>query len=92
MPQGYTANGNAYKVHLDGFNQSGVPANVSGTAGNNNGTKSARDKFFYSDDDGLLVWLRQGDCKYVFSEQRKQARWACGPNRSRRCACRRSST
>ena len=44
----------------------------SGTAANNNGTKSARDKFFYSDDDGLLVGLRQGDYKYVFSEQRMQ--------------------
>jgi arylsulfatase len=46
--------------------------NVSGTAANNNGTKSARDKFFYSDDDGLLVGYRQGDYKYVFSEQRKE--------------------
>ena len=46
--------------------------NVSGTAGNNNGTKSARDKFFYSDDDGLLVAMRQGDYKYVFSEQRME--------------------
>ena len=45
---------------------------MSGTAANNNGTKSARDKFFYSDDDGLLVGLRQGDYKYVFSEQRKE--------------------
>jgi hypothetical protein len=26
----------------------------------------------YSDDDGLLVALRQGDYKYVFSEQRKE--------------------
>ena len=38
----------------------------------NNGVKSARDKFFYSDDDGLLVGMRQGDYKYVFSEQRKE--------------------
>ena len=36
----------------------------------NNGVKSARDKFFYSDDDGLLVAMRQGDYKYVFAEQR----------------------
>ena len=43
---------------------------VEGTAGNNNGVKSARDKFFYSDDDGLLVAMRQGDYKYVFAEQR----------------------
>jgi hypothetical protein len=45
---------------------------VSGTATKNNGVKSARDKFFYSDDDGLLVAMRQGDYKYVFSEQRLQ--------------------
>ena len=45
---------------------------MSGTAANNNGTKSARDRFFYSDDDGLLVAMRQGDYKYVFSEQRME--------------------
>ena len=41
--------------------------------------KSARDRFFYSDDDGLLVGMRVGDYKYVFSEQRKEgtmALWA----------------
>jgi arylsulfatase len=76
---GYAANGVTYKVHLDGYDQSAFLRNVSGTAGNNNGTKSARDKFFYSDDDGLLVAMRQGDYKYVFSEQRKEgtmALWA----------------
>ena len=69
---GYTANGINYKVHLDGYNQLEFLRNVTGSAANNNGTKSARDKFFYSDDDGLLVAFRQGDYKYVFSEQRKQ--------------------
>ncbi len=69
---GYTANGVAYKVHLDGYDQSAFLRNVSGSAVNNNGTKSARDKFFYSDDDGLLVGYRSGDYKYVFSEQRMQ--------------------
>ena len=69
---GYTANGITYKVHLDGYDQSAFLRNVSGSAANNNGTKSARDKFFYSDDDGLLVAMRQGDYKYVFSEQRMQ--------------------
>ena len=59
-------------MHLDGYDQSQFLRNVSGTAANNNGTKSARDKFFYSDDDGLLVGMRQGDYKYVFSEQRKE--------------------
>ncbi len=72
LKAGYTANGINYKVHLDGFDQSNFLRNVSGTAANNNGTKSARDKFFYSDDDGLLVGYRQGPYKYVFSEQRKE--------------------
>jgi arylsulfatase A-like enzyme len=69
---GYTANGVNYKVHLDGFNQLPFLREVSGSAVKNNGAKSARDKFFYSDDDGLLVCMRQGDYKYVFSEQRMQ--------------------
>ncbi len=72
LKAGYTANGVNYKVHLDGYDQSAFLRNVSGTAANNNGTKSARDRFFYSDDDGLLVGYRRGDYKYVFSEQRMQ--------------------
>jgi arylsulfatase len=72
LKAGHTANGINYKVHLDGYDQSQFLRNVSGTAGNNNGTKSARSAFFYSDDDGLLVGFRQGDYKYVFSEQRKE--------------------
>lgn len=72
LKAGYTANGVSYKVHLDGYDQSAFLRNVSGSAANNNGTKSARDKFFYSDDDGELVGLRLGDYKYVFSEQRLQ--------------------
>jgi arylsulfatase A-like enzyme len=70
LKAGYTANGLDYKVHLDGYDQSEFLRTVKGSAANNNGTKSARDKFFYSDDDGLLVGLRKGDYKYVFSEQR----------------------
>ena len=70
LKTGYTANGINYKVHLDGYDQSAFLRNVNGTAANNNGVKSARDKFFYSDDDGLLVALRQGDYKYVYAEQR----------------------
>jgi arylsulfatase len=72
LKAGYTANGINYKVHLDGYDQSAFLRNVSGTAANNNGTKSGRDRFFYSDDDGLLVGFRHGDYKYVFSEQRKE--------------------
>ena len=70
LKAGYTANGINYKVHLDGYDQSTFLRNVNGTVGNNNGTKSARNMFFYSNDDGLLVAMRQGDYKYVFSEQR----------------------
>ena len=73
--KGYTTagpQGRTYKVHLDGYDQSMFLTTVSGTPGNNNGVKSARDKFFYADDDGLLVGMRQGDYKYVFSEQRKE--------------------
>jgi arylsulfatase A-like enzyme len=72
LKAGYTANGINYKIHLDGYDQSQFLRNVTGSAANNNGTKSARDKFFYSDDDGLLVGFRMGDYKYVFSEQRKE--------------------
>jgi len=68
--KGYTANGRTYKVHLDGYDQSAFLKNVTGSAAINNGTKSARNDFFYSDDDGLLVGYRQGDYKYVFAEQR----------------------
>nr|WP_175517633.1 arylsulfatase [Planctomicrobium piriforme] len=70
LKQGYTANKINYKVHLDGYDQSGFLRTVTGTAGRNNGAKSARDKFFYADDDGLLVAFRQGDFKYVYAEQR----------------------
>jgi arylsulfatase len=79
LQAGYTANGLDYKVRLDGFDQSEFLRKVRGTAADNNGVKSARDKFFYSDDDGLLVCMRQGDYKYVFSEQRREgtlALWA----------------
>jgi arylsulfatase len=70
LKAGYTANGINYKVHLDGYDQSGFLRNVSGTAGINNGTKSARSKFFYADDDGSLVAFRTGDYKFVYAEQR----------------------
>jgi len=59
-----------YKVHLDGLDQSKFLTGFEGTANRNNGVKSARDWFFYSDDDGLLVAYRKGPYKYVFSEQR----------------------
>src|SRR5262245_31887104 len=70
--KGYEANGRTYKVHLDGYDQSKFLTSVEGTVGKNNGVKSARNRFFYTEDDGLLVALRYGDYKYVFSEQRKE--------------------
>jgi arylsulfatase A-like enzyme len=70
LKTGYTANGTNYKVHLDGYDQSQFLKGVTGTAANNNGVKSARNIFFYSDDDGLLVAMRKGDMKYVYAEQR----------------------
>jgi arylsulfatase len=66
----YQAHGKTYKVHLDGYDQSKFLTTVSGTPGKNNGVKSARNNFFYSDDDGLLVASRHGDMKYVYAEQR----------------------
>jgi arylsulfatase len=71
LTAGYAANGINYKVHLDGYDQSKFLTAVEGTVGKNNGVKSARDRFWYSNDDGLLVSYRKGDYKYVFSEQRK---------------------
>ncbi|MGB7159718.1 MAG: arylsulfatase [Tepidisphaeraceae bacterium] len=59
-----------YKVHLDGYDQSKFLTSVSGTIGTANDARSARGMFFYSDDDGALVSMRQGDYKYVFEEQR----------------------
>jgi len=70
LKAGYTANGKQYKVHLDGYDQSKFLTTVEGTVGKNNGAKSARNTYFYSDDDGLLVGLRVGDYKMSYAEQR----------------------
>jgi arylsulfatase A-like enzyme len=72
MLAGYTANGIRYRVHLDGYDQSKFLTTVTGRVGSDNGIKSARNDFFYSDDDGLLVNYRWGYYKYVFAEQRSQ--------------------
>jgi arylsulfatase A-like enzyme len=71
LKAGYTANGVRYKVHLDGFDQSKFLTSASGMVGTST-VKSARDKFFYTDDDGLLVAMRVGDWKMSFAEQRLQ--------------------
>jgi arylsulfatase A-like enzyme len=73
LEQGYKANGIDYKVHLDGHDQSKFLTTVEGVVTNDEPkVKSARDKFFYTDDDGLLVAFRQGAYKYVYAEQRLQ--------------------
>jgi arylsulfatase A-like enzyme len=92
LKAGYTANGINYKVHLHGYDQSEFLRTVSGTVANNNATKSARDKFFDSDDDGLLVAMRKGDYKYVYAEQRAPRADAGMGGASRNCACRRPTT
>jgi len=50
------------KVHLDGYNQLDLLTGKS--------QKSARNEFFYFNDDALLVAIRFGDWKAVFCEQR----------------------
>ena len=72
LKAGYTANGINYKVHLDGYDQSKFLESVSGTAANNNGVKSARTRSSTRTTTALLVAMRKGDYKYVFSEQRKE--------------------
>ena len=54
--------GSKYKVHLDGYNQ--LPY-LTGKE-----DKSARNEFFYFNDDGMLVGMRWDDWKAVFCEQR----------------------
>jgi arylsulfatase len=70
LKAGTTLAGKDYKVHLDGFDQSEFLTTVSGSVSNSNGVQSARDIFFYTDDDMELVGMRQGDYKFVFQEQR----------------------
>jgi arylsulfatase len=60
--KGYEADGKAFKVHLDGFNQ--LPY-LTGKV-----DKSPRRGFFYFNDDGDLVALRFENWKVVFMEQR----------------------
>ncbi|MGO4333201.1 arylsulfatase [Cupriavidus sp. 2TAF22] len=53
--------GKNFKVHLDGYNQLPLLTGQS--------PKSARDEFYYFNDDGELVAMRFGDWKAVFCEQ-----------------------
>ena len=49
--------------------------------------RKAPGRFFYSDDDGLLVAYRHGDYKYVSRSSACKGPWAFGPSRSRRSDC-----
>jgi arylsulfatase len=60
--KGHTAGTKSFKVHLDGFNQ--LPY-LTGQQ-----DQSARNKFFYFNDDGDLVAMRYENWKIVFEEQR----------------------
>lgn len=62
LKKGYKANGNQYKVYLDGYN---LLPYLTGSE-----KKGPREEFFYFSDDGDLVGLRYNQWKLVFSEQR----------------------
>ena len=64
--QGKQIGDKTFKVHLDGYNQ--LPLLTGET------DESARNEFFYFDDDGQLVALRYGHWKAVFCEQPAPAR------------------
>lgn len=59
---GYQSQGTTFKVHLDGFNQLPYLTGQSKV--------SARNEFYYFDDDADLVGMRMHDWKLVFREQR----------------------
>ena len=60
--KGTDAAGKHFKIHLDGYNQLAYLTGQQPT--------SARNHFFYFDDDGDLVALRYQNWKWVFLEQR----------------------
>jgi arylsulfatase A-like enzyme len=60
--KGWSANGQTFKVHLDGYNQ--LPYLLGQQPA------SARKEFFYFNDDGELVGMRYENWKVVFAEQR----------------------
>ena len=61
---GYKAGNATFKVHLDGFNQLDYLTGKS--------DKSARQEFYYFNDDAELTGLRFDNWKFVFAEQRAQ--------------------
>lgn len=60
--KGADVGGKNFKVHLDGYNQLDY---LTGKA-----DKSARNEFYYFNDDGELVAMRYNDWKVVYCEQR----------------------
>ncbi|RVL72760.1 arylsulfatase [Sinorhizobium meliloti] len=62
--KGHEAGTKTFKIHLDGYNQ--LPY-LTGRE-----PKSARNRFFYFNDDGDLVALRYENWKVVFEEQRAE--------------------
>ena len=62
LHDGHELNGTEFKVHLDGFNQLDY---VTGKS-----EDSAREYFFYVNDDGQLTAVRYDNWKIVFYEQR----------------------
>ncbi len=60
LREGYTANGQEYRVHLDGYD---LTAHLSGEA------QSPRDRYFYFSDEGDLIALRVGNWKAHFMVQ-----------------------
>ncbi|WP_103871366.1 arylsulfatase [Bosea lathyri] len=71
--KGWQPQGNAvtFRNHLDGFNQLDF---ITGKT-----DKSARNEYFYFNDDGGLVAMRQGNFKFVFEKQDQQGQmdiWA----------------
>jgi arylsulfatase len=83
--KGYEADGRTYRVHLDGHDQSKFLASVEGTPGMNNGVKSARNIFFYSDDDGMLWPCVPATTRLHLQSSACRARWAFGGSPSPFC-------
>ncbi|MGQ0593772.1 MAG: arylsulfatase [Gammaproteobacteria bacterium] len=67
-----TSGGTSFKVHLDGYNQLDYLLGKQ--------PKSARDEFYYFNDDGELVSMRFGNWKAVFCEQRAPGGFAVWSN------------
>ncbi len=72
LRKGAAFGGTTFRNHLDGYNQ------LDYLTGKKD--KSARNEFYYFNDDGDLVAMRYGDWKLVFSEQRAPGGFAVWNN------------